>query len=325
MDRLSNAALERGPARPGPRLAWIDAARGAAVVAMVVYHSAWDLSELRLVAPVVIADPGWRFFARAIASSFLVLVGIGLVLAHGERVRLRPLLRRVGIIAAAALVVTVATWFAFPESYIFFGILHQIAAASLLTLPFVRGPALGAATAAVLVWIAPLVLTQPIFDAPALGFLGLGTRLPDTNDWVPIFPWTGFVLAGIAAATLLRLWPRSGAVKSGGAALGPLAWLGRHSLAIYVLHQPLIFGALWCVASLVGPLPSVEAQRYERMFVANCERGGRNEDRCRMIFRCTDEALRRNGLWDPIVTRRFTAEDVGRIGPLAQACFDDVR
>jgi uncharacterized membrane protein len=106
---LSNAALEGGRGSARRRIAAVDLARGGAVAAMVVYHFAWNLSELRLIATEVTAEPGWRVFAAAIAASFLLLVGIGLALAHADRIRWRAFLQRLAIVAGAALLVTVAT------------------------------------------------------------------------------------------------------------------------------------------------------------------------------------------------------------------------
>ena len=101
---------------------------------MVVYHTAWDLSFLGLIDTNVIGSPGWSLFARSIAASFLTLVGVGLVLAHGGGMRWRPFFRRLGTIAGAALAITLATRVVFPETYVTFGILHCIAAASVLAL-----------------------------------------------------------------------------------------------------------------------------------------------------------------------------------------------
>jgi hypothetical protein len=88
----------------------------------------------------VVASPGWSLFARAIAASFLTLAGVGLALAHGDGVRWRAFLRPLGIVAGAALGVTLATWVVFPDTFVFFGILHCIAASSLLALLFSARP-----------------------------------------------------------------------------------------------------------------------------------------------------------------------------------------
>ena len=67
------------------------------------------------------------------------------------------------------------------------------------------------------------------------------TEKPATEDYVPLAPWAGFVAMGIAAGHWL--------VRSGFRAIGPLAaapawlrWLGRHSLFVYMVHQPILLG-----------------------------------------------------------------------------------
>ena len=86
------------PSRRSPALALgagrieaVDAARGAALLAMAIYHFSWDLSFFQLIATPVATDPAWKWFARAIAGSFLFLVGVSLVLGHRERIRWRAL------------------------------------------------------------------------------------------------------------------------------------------------------------------------------------------------------------------------------------------
>lgn len=319
MGIVDNTALEGGPRIGAARSVALDAARGVAVVAMVVFHTAWDLSSLQLIETDVVASPGWSWFARSIAASFLALAGIGLVLAHGDGIRLRAFGRRLAMLVAAALAITAVTRVVFPDSYIFFGILHGMAVSSVLALPFARAPAWAAALMAGFVWAAPLVLTGPAFDAPLLAFLGLGTVVPDTNDYVPVFPWTGFVFAGMAAARLVRA--RRIAVAAGaGRGWHLLAALGRRSLLVYLLHQPLIFGALAGVQALTGPNPRAEAAP----FMAQCERGcvgsGQGAEFCRRSCDCTVEALKREGLWQVFIKGRPTPEQSTRATALAQAC-----
>jgi uncharacterized membrane protein len=73
---LSDAAPARWDA--------VDVARGVAIVAMISYHFAWDLSFLELAPIQVVGDPAWNVYARAIAGSFLALAGLGLSLAHAR-------------------------------------------------------------------------------------------------------------------------------------------------------------------------------------------------------------------------------------------------
>src|SRR6478735_2591883 len=198
-------ALSASRARTAASQRWdaIDVARGIAIAAMIVYHFSWDLSFLQLIATNILQIPAWRWFARGIAGSFLLLAGFGLALAHARGFRRAPFLRRLMKVGGAALAVTFATYFAFPESYIFFGILHCIAVSSVLALPFLRlHPGL-TLTAAAFFLIGPWLFTSPALDAPWLDWLGLGATDPVTNDYVPIFPWFGLVLIGVAGGKWL--------------------------------------------------------------------------------------------------------------------------
>src|SRR5690606_34830203 len=135
-----NVAGEGAAPRRLPRIPLIDQLRALALVAMAVYHFTWDLGFFGYIEPDTATTGGWKIFARLIAGSFLFLVGFSLVLGHVQGFRARPFLFRLGKIGLAAAAITLATWFAFPETFIFFGILHAIAAASLVGLFFLRLP-----------------------------------------------------------------------------------------------------------------------------------------------------------------------------------------
>ncbi|WP_375459393.1 heparan-alpha-glucosaminide N-acetyltransferase [uncultured Enterovirga sp.] len=307
------------PPRRSRRLA-VDIFRGLAVVAMVIYHSAWDLSELALIETDIRASLSWGLFARAVAATFLVLAGIGLVLAHGRSVKRRAFLRRLAVVGAAAAAITLVTWFVFPDSYIYFGILHNIALSSLLALPFVGLPWFVTAIGAACFLAGPLV-AGPFFDAPLLAFLGLGTQIPVTNDYVPVFPWTGFVLAGVAAAWLGRPYlDRTDTGPAPGRIRRALAAAGRHSLAIYLLHQPLIFGSLLALREVIGPSPAAEAAPFMRSCIPACQSAGQGAETCRASCACTVEELKRDGLWTAVLAGRPNAEESSRASALARVC-----
>ena len=316
------------PARGGSsRLGVIDVARGIAVAEMIVFHSAWDLSELRLIETDIRAIPAWSAFAHIIAGSFLMLTGAGLVLAHGGGLRARAFLRRLVVIGAAALAVTIGSYIVFPGFYIFFGILHCIALSSVLAFPFLRAPVPVVAAAAAICIAAPYLVSAPVLDWDMLTFLGLGTRVPNTNDFVPVFPWFGLVLAGVAGmrlgrGLLARLPERTGAYP---APLRALAWAGRHSLLIYLLHQPVIFGAMTAWAEVVGRDPQTEAAPFLNRCETSCREGATGAAACRAACTCAIDAFKGAGLWQAILRDRLSVEQRSRIPPLAQACFERVR
>ncbi|TRD21546.1 heparan-alpha-glucosaminide N-acetyltransferase [Palleronia caenipelagi] len=223
-------------AEAATRVAWIDHARGIALGAMVVYHFSFDLALLGLVDWNVSHGTFWRSFAIAIAGSFIALAGVSLSLAARGGLRWRSYLRRLAILAAAALGVTVATSLTMPYP-IWFGILHAIALFSVLALPFLRLHPAVTLVSAVAVLIAPIVLTSEIFAHPLLYPLGLSPNTPPSMDYEPIFPWFAPMLVGIAVARYLQM-PRTAP------ATDLLARAGRHSLLIYLAHQPILLVVL---------------------------------------------------------------------------------
>ena len=229
------------------RIPLIDLARTAALIGMVAFHVSYDLLMFDLIPRAYAASNFFYFHARIVAGSFLVLAGLGLWLAHGQAIRWPAFWRRFVKVAGAAVLVSVATWVAMPDFYIYFGILHAIALFSLLGLAAVRLPApIPVAVAAVFI-AGSFYLSGPQFDAPLLRFIGLSTQPAQTMDFEPVFPWFGAVLLGIALGQIggrLGLWARLSGVPAG-KWVDRLGWAGRHSLVIYLIHQPILIGLIW--------------------------------------------------------------------------------
>jgi uncharacterized membrane protein len=239
--------------RPGRILA-LDLARTAAVIGMVVYHFTYDLDLFGYIPPTTATSGGWAIFARLVAGSFLFLAGVSLFLAHGDGIRGRAFLRRAAMLAAGALLISAATWFNAPEVYVFFGILHSILAASSIGLAFLRLPAVLMLGIAGLILLGRDYLSADLFNAPWLLWLGLSTEPVHSVDYEPIFPWFAPFLAGLA---LTRIVVRMGwleilrAVHPPGLLARLLAFPGRHSLVIYLAHQPLLIGLFWAVTKVI--------------------------------------------------------------------------
>ncbi len=232
----------------------IDALRGVAILLMVAYHFCFDLSHFGLAGFNFYQDPFWLHARTFILGMFLLLVGVSLVLAGGRKLDSRRYLRRLALLIASAVLISVSTWWMFGERFIFFGVLHFIALASVLGLLFVR-----AGWVNLVLGIAVILFANYYqfswFDTPGRRWIGLMTHKPMTEDYVPLLPWFGVVLLGLYAgpylARLARQWQEAG--RSGLVRI--LAFGGRHSLVIYLLHQPLLLGVLSLYASVAG-IPS---------------------------------------------------------------------
>ena len=127
----AEAILER-------RLHWLDALRGCAIVLMFIYHFCFDLNYFGVLQQDFNHDIRWLGFRAIILSSFLTLVGIGIALGHAEKIRWTAFWKRWRLVAGGAALVSIGTYVMFPNSYVYFGVLHHIALASLLALAFVR-------------------------------------------------------------------------------------------------------------------------------------------------------------------------------------------
>ncbi|MBI2548304.1 DUF1624 domain-containing protein [Candidatus Woesearchaeota archaeon] len=236
----------------------IDSLRGIAIVMMVLYHLLYDLSFFAGYAIEVLSG-FWLYFARATATLFLLVVGISLTLsAYHARSQNKKLsfvkqLKRGLFVFAFGLLITLATRFIFPEQYVRFGILHLIGVSIILAYPFLSFGILNLIGGMAIIGIG-FLLKQTTFSFPWLLWLGFRPEHFATIDYFPLFPWFGVVLIGIFLGNLL--YTMSGRRFSfpdfsSLFAVRLLSFLGKHSLLIYLFHQPFLVLLL----SVVGVVP----------------------------------------------------------------------
>lgn len=302
------------------RIEALDVLRGIALLAMAIYHFTWDLDNFGYVARGMATSGGWKIFARCIASSFLFLVGVSLVLAHARGIRWRSFLVRLAQVSAGAIAITVVTIFATPESYVFFGILHHIALASLLGLAALRLPWFVTAALAAVIVAAPFQYATIVTEPKALAWIGFAETIPVTNDFVPLFPWFGAVLAGMATAQLalrIGLFDRLRRANPAFDRLRPLAFMGRHSLAFYLLHQPLLFGLVMLATHVVPPDRTA-------LLEEDCRRsayfGEESAQRCAPFAACVVTELSAADLLDLAFSGQAAPEDDATIRSTVAMC-----
>ncbi len=223
----------------------VDLLRGFAFVLMVIYHGAFDLAVFGGW-PITVTSGAWRVFADCIASLFLFVSGVSLVLArfrasHDPRSYWWHVLRRSSRLASAAALVTVVTWLISPRDVVLFGILHLILLSNLVALPLLRFGLWNLPLAAA-AWLLGLLLAR-LPGNPWLFWVGLVPPDYRSFDFRPFLPWFAVVLLGVsAAAWFYPSGQRRWAFPSWERLLpfSILAWFGRHSLMLYLIHQPLL-------------------------------------------------------------------------------------
>lgn len=223
----------------------LDALRGAAIVWMAIFHFYFDLNHYRLLAPVqnFYADPFWTVQRAMIVTLFMAVAGLSQAVAIDAGQGWPRFWRRWVQIAGCALLVSAGSALMFPKSWISFGVLHGFAV--MLVIARVAAPLRGWLwPLGLLLLVLPHLVQHPFFDTRWTNWIGLVTRKPVTEDFAPLLPWLGVMLWGLAGGQWLLARRRrelSGAVP---AALQPLVLLGRWSLSVYMLHQPLLIGAI---------------------------------------------------------------------------------
>lgn len=214
------------------RAHYLDALRGMAVIWMIIFHGAYDLRMFNYVTW-NFSEGFWYGFPRFIAFTFLFCVGLSLNYGHSPRPNWQSLKKRSLKLGLAALCVSVGTYFMFPEQWIFFGTLHCILVGSILGAMVVNHRKL-AWGLLVSILIGQYVLA---FDIKWVSSI---IQKP-SMDFIPIYPWFWAILLGIVIGPYLSRIQLLKEMKSNRF----LNFLGQHSLKIYLIHQPVIFGVIW--------------------------------------------------------------------------------
>ncbi len=241
---------------PAGRYALLDELRGLDLVSMMLYHACWDLVFLFDVNMRWYAGTPGRLWQQTICWVFILLSGFCAPFG-------RYMLRRGTVVFGAGAVVTLATLVFMPEGRVIFGVLTFLGAAMLLTgvlEPLLKKvmPAVGLAVSAVLFavcypvglgWVGlggwKLMLPQSLY---ANYFTAFFCFYPDwfySADYFGLLPWLFLFWAGYylhKAVGRRRMEPLRRPVCPA------LGWMGRHSLLLYLLHQPVIYGVLSAAA-----------------------------------------------------------------------------
>jgi uncharacterized membrane protein len=234
------------------RLWEIDALRGVAVVGMILYHFSYDLAYFGFFDMWFFRSSLGLAVVHVGGALFIFLAGISLTLSYrksvtyqsSERNLFWKYLKRGVLIFSYGLVISFLTWIFVPEEMIVFGILHLIGVSIVLSHPFLRlklpNVVLGIGCIIVGIYLSNFTL-----DAPWLAWAGIAPNFFMLDYW-PIFPWFGVMLLGIFVGNILYGDQIKGVGRLAPPVVGlrHVVFLGRHSLPVYLVHQPIILTAL---------------------------------------------------------------------------------
>jgi uncharacterized membrane protein len=239
----------------------VDALRGVAMLWMTVYHLSFDLNQFGYIHQNFYTDPVWTVQRTLIVCLFLSCAGMGQALAVAVGQSWARFWRRWAQVLGCALLVSAGSWLMYPQSFIYFGVLHGMAAMLLIarvTVGWGRWLWPAGAGLIAIYFIAPSALSTmasprliDLLNSPWLNWLGLITVKPVTQDYVPLLPWLGVMWWGVAAGHWLGTALKAGRLTGHlPVVFQPLVRLGRWSLSYYMLHQPVMIGILMLVGWL---------------------------------------------------------------------------
>jgi uncharacterized membrane protein len=244
------AVAERKVGQKVDRFWEVDAARGVAIIMMIVYHSTYDLDTLGGY-DIQSTTGQWALFADVTAGLFLFLVGVSLAISRarttltGWSLFRKYLARGLRILVYA--VVLTFVFMALGMGVVAFGILHLIGISIILAYPFLRLRFTNLVLGALIFVAGQYILAQGL-DSQSIWLLPFGI-VPEgviMPDYRPLLPWFGVVLIGLFFGNLVYGDGGRPAVTEDEAPLParPLLPLGRNSLFIYLIHQPIIIALL---------------------------------------------------------------------------------
>lgn len=240
----------------------IDFLRGVAIILMIISNFATDLDYFNVYN--FHAHGFWWWFARAVASIFLLLVGISLTLSYsrarilkkqGEEKNLTKKYIKRGLrIFGWGLLITVVTWIFMAYllkrgGFVIFGVLHLIGASIILTYPLLNYRYLNFLLGTTII-MTGIYLKNFTLSFPWLLWLGFKPQEFYSVDYFPLFPWLGVVIIGIFLGnTLYKDYRRKFEILnlSSSQPVEFLCLLGRNSLFIYFIHQPILLVFLFLV------------------------------------------------------------------------------
>ncbi len=213
----------------------LDVLRGVAVILMVVFHFGFDLAEFGYASYRTTVDLEWKVFRSVILSMFLLAVGMSSYLAYVKGINKKKLFKNLVKLSLVSVAISMGSYLVFPHAWIYFDVIHFIVIAIPLSLVFLHIPRLSLVLGLILLMGYPLgYLHMDSFHNLGVEYLHIPRF---TVDIVSLSPWFGMVLIGIFVMhkKMFNIKLKQTIMMK------KITFLGKHSLLIYLLHQPILF------------------------------------------------------------------------------------
>lgn len=271
------------------RIYWLDLARASLVLAMIAYHFYWDLVYFHMINETPYKAYLSKIFAHAIAAGFLFISGFSIVISSQGNGFFKKFLWRLWKILSASLVISYITYLIFPQDFIYFGILHQIALSSILIVCLLRANYVIDFLIAIAIFTLTYILQDTNITNSLLPYLGLTKNIKPSVDFVPIFPWTAFSIIGSGAA---KLYLKNNSIRPNSPTICNICrkitlTLSKYSLLIYLLHQPILFGALYFSNNM---LYTPNKNKFIQTCTSKCKQKN-SQKICKLYCTCMQDKL----------------------------------
>ncbi len=240
------------------RIFLLDISRGVCVFAMIIYHFYWDLGYFGFIDIRVVTQGLGLIIAQLIGLSFITIAGISSRLLSLSNSYKSKMVRRIFRLISISIAISILTFILDKSNFIFFGILHFLSVCSIVSLILIK---INSNFQLLLICLGTglISISEITFNIPFIfSWLGFSKELPLTNDFYPIIPWITFYFFGFWLGSIINEIPNkkykniSITDPQPSMVLKLIEYVGRKSLVIYILHQPLLFSLFFIFIQLTS-------------------------------------------------------------------------
>ena len=226
--------------------------------AMIIYHFYWDLGYFGFIDLRVVTQGLGLFIAQLIGLSFITIAGVSSRLLSLSNSHKSKIVRRIFRLMSISIAISILTFILDKSNFIFFGILHFLTVCSMISLFLIK---INSIFQLLIICLGTglISISEITFNVPFIfSWLGFNKELPLTNDFYPIIPWITFYFFGFWLGGIINTIPKKeyknlyNSDPQLGAGLKLIEYVGRKSLVIYILHQPLLFSLFFIFIQLTS-------------------------------------------------------------------------